>query len=116
MFDLDIDVSKVDSMEIKGSFLNSYNEGDLFTEKLKPRKGLKPLLKPISQISPPKLDYLGTAFGLTLSLFSFWQKNGYEPVYLRQTKNNITGEHSCIMIQLISEKEISANETSKNWV
>ena len=48
MFDLDLDVSKVENMEIKGSFQNSYNEGDLYTEKLKPRKGLKPLLKPVT--------------------------------------------------------------------
>jgi N-acetyltransferase 10 len=39
---------------------------------------------------PPKIDYLGTSFGLTKTLFKFWNKNKFEPVYIRQTKNDIT--------------------------
>ncbi len=46
------------------------------------------------------LHYLGTAYGLTLSLFNFWRaKCGYTPVYVRLTPNELTGEHTCIMIK-----------------
>jgi len=42
---------------------------------------------------------MGTSFGCTQELFNFWHKNGYKPVYLRLTSNNLTGEHSCIMVK-----------------
>ena len=48
------------------------------------------LLKRADEIIPPKIDYLGTSFGLTKNLFKFWNKNKFEPVYIRQTKNDIT--------------------------
>ena len=57
------------------------------------------LLKRADEIIPPKIDYLGTSFGLTKNLFKFWNKNKFEPVYIRQTKNDITAEHSCIMLR-----------------
>ena len=40
------------------------------------------------------------SFGLTEQLFNFYQKEGYAPVYLRQTPNDLTGEHSCILIRV----------------
>ena len=39
-------------------------------------------------------------FGLTEPLFNFYEKEGYAPVYLRQTPNDLTGEHSCILIRV----------------
>lgn len=59
----------------------------------------KPLLKKLDEVKPPKLHYLGTSFGFTQILLKFWSKNGYEPVYLRQTVNDITSEHSGIMLK-----------------
>ncbi len=50
----------------------------------------KPLLKKVDEVRPPQLNYLGTSFGFTQVLLKFWRKNGYEPVYLRQTINDIT--------------------------
>ena len=29
----------------------------------------------------------------------FWKKAGYAPTYLRQTKNDLTGEHTTIMLK-----------------
>jgi N-acetyltransferase 10 len=49
--------------------------------------------------------YLGTAFGLTKELFSFWRKNEFYPLYLKLTENDITGEHSCIMIRPFDIKD-----------
>ena len=48
---------------------------------------------------PERLDYLGTSFGLTLELYNFWHKAGYLPVYIRQTRSEVTGEHTVIMMK-----------------
>jgi N-acetyltransferase 10 len=50
--------------------------------------------------------YIGTAFGLTKDLFTFWRKNEYYPVYLKLTENDITGEHSCIMLKPIRDDNL----------
>jgi N-acetyltransferase 10 len=44
---------------------------------------------------------MGTSFGFTTNLVKFWRKNGFEPVYLRQTVNDITSEHSGIMLRAL---------------
>ena len=31
----------------------------------------------------------------------FWRRSGFSPVYLRQTPNELTGEHSCIMLRTL---------------
>jgi len=45
---------------------------------------------------------------VTKELFQYWRKNQFIPVYLRQTANELTGEHSCVMVRPInlSENEI----------
>lgn len=99
------------------SNINENSEAKLEDEKLAPRRKLKPLLKNLSEISPPKMHYLGTSFGLTKELFGFWSKNNYKPVYVRQTANELTGEHSCIMIKKLENKELSKDlEISANWL
>lgn len=40
------------------------------------------------------------SFGLTEELFNFYEKEGYAPVYLRQTANELTGEHSCVLLRV----------------
>lgn len=45
------------------------------------------------------LDYLGVSYGLTLELFNFWKRAKFEVLYIRQGKNELTGEHSCVMIK-----------------
>ena len=42
---------------------------------------------------------MGTSFGVTKELFQFWRKNKLEPIYVRQTANELTGEHTCLMIR-----------------
>jgi len=48
------------------------------------------------------LHYLGTSFGVTKELFQFWKKNLFVPIYLRQTANELTGEHTCVMLRPIN--------------
>jgi N-acetyltransferase 10 len=70
-------------------------------EKLAPRKELPPLLLPLTEVEAPRLDWIGTSFGLTLNLHKFWSRAGMQMLYLRQTKNELTGEHSSIMIRAL---------------
>ncbi|XP_061678059.1 RNA cytidine acetyltransferase isoform X2 [Syngnathoides biaculeatus] len=80
----------------------------LLEEVVTPRKELPPLLLKLSERRAERLDYLGVSYGLTPQLLKFWKKAGYTPVYLRQTPNDLTGEHSCVMVkELISEEEQS---------
>ena len=70
------------------------------------KKKLKPLLSKLEDIKPPFIYYLGTSFGLTNTLYNFWQKNGYKPLYIAMNSNSITGEHSCIMMKPLNEGNI----------
>ncbi|GIL51445.1 hypothetical protein Vafri_7426 [Volvox africanus] len=71
----------------------------LLTERLAPRKGLPPLLVNLADRKPDRLHYLGVSYGLTQQLYSFWRKAGYEPLYLRQSASDTTGEHTCVMVR-----------------
>jgi len=83
----------------------------LHSEVLAPRKVLPPLLTSLQDRSPESLHYLGVSYGLTQQLFNFWSKSGFIPLYLRLTANELTGEHTCIMIKLLHEAQSSALET-----
>lgn len=90
---------------------NKYEEGGAVKDlhesaDLKSKKKLKPLLKNLSEIEPPRMHYLGTSFGLTAELYNFWKKNDYHPVYLKQKPNELTGEFSCIMLQDLKLREV----------
>ncbi|XP_040266633.1 RNA cytidine acetyltransferase [Bufo bufo] len=82
----------------------------LLEESVTPRKNLPPLLLRLSERPAEKLDYLGVSYGLTPKLLKFWKRAGFIPVYLRQTPNDLTGEHSCIMLKSLQEEEESEQE------
>ena len=82
------------------------NESVLKTEEIKPRKKLKPLLTKLCDTKPSHVFYIGTAFGLTKELFNFWRKAEFLPVYLKLTENDITGEHSCIMLKPFEREDL----------
>lgn len=82
------------------------SEVGLLEETIEPRKSLPPLLFKLNERPPERLDYIGVSFGLTDQLLKFWKKAGYVPVYLRQTTNDLTGEHSCIMLNILNTEEI----------
>ncbi|XP_068115792.1 RNA cytidine acetyltransferase [Hyperolius riggenbachi] len=82
----------------------------LLEETVTPRKNLPPLLLRLSERPAEKLDYLGVSYGLTPKLLKFWKRAGFIPVYLRQTPNDLTGEHSCIMLKSLQEEEESQQE------
>lgn len=85
---------------------------DLLKETIAPRKKVPTLLKRLSERRPEHLDYLGTSYGLTGELLKFWKSQKFVPVYLSQKTNDLTGEHSCIMISKISQE----NTESTDWL
>ncbi|XP_063145675.1 RNA cytidine acetyltransferase [Candoia aspera] len=85
----------------------------LLEEAVMPRKDLPPLLLKLSERQAENLDYLGVSYGLTPRLLKFWKRGGFVPVYLRQTPNDLTGEHSCIMLKMLNEEE---ENTEESWL
>lgn len=74
----------------------------LMTDNVKARR-MPPLFSKLDEIRPPPgLDYIGVSYGLTAPLHKFWKRAKFAPVYLRQTPNDLTGEHTCIMIHTFS--------------
>lgn len=74
---------------------------------------MPPLFSRLSERRPQVLDYLGVSFGLTPPLHKFWKRASFAPVYLRQTPNELTGEHSCIMIRTLSS---DSGNTDSSWL
>ena len=70
---------------------------------------MPPLFARLAEVRAPNLDYLGVSYGLTGPLHKFWKRASFVPVYLRQTANELTGEHSCVMIRALNSG--SSNNT-----
>jgi len=93
------------------------HEDDEFTlleEQIEPKANLPPLLLKLDERRHESIDYLGVSFGLTLDLLKFWKKLKFVPVYLRQTANDLTGEHSCIMLRANTEE--GSSNVEKTWL
>ena len=65
----------------------------------------KALLWERDPFAPKHVDYIGVSFGLTQSLLRFWKNSQFIPVYISQETNEITGEHSIILIHSPEEPE-----------
>ena len=85
---------------------NNEEENEDNEDVLVPRTNLPPLLQKLSERKPEALHYLGTSFGITHQLFCFWKKSKYFPVYIRQTANETTAEHSCIMLHALHVQDV----------
>ncbi|KAJ1974957.1 N-acetyltransferase 10, partial [Dimargaris xerosporica] len=95
----------------------------LHTETVKvrdPRK-MPPLLLKLTEKRAPRLHYLGVSYGLTGQLYKFWTRAEFVPVYLRQTANDLTGEHTCVMLRALPVPDAvdaagSSLVVDKHWV
>eukprot|EP00164_Ancoracysta_twista_P013589 GFYU01021760.1.p1 GENE.GFYU01021760.1~~GFYU01021760.1.p1 ORF type:complete len:465 (+),score=162.21 GFYU01021760.1:31-1425(+) len=106
-----------DDMDVEGfNNVGEEADGSLTDEVIKPRKQLPPLMVPLSERRPERLHYLGTSYGLTQGLLEFWKKNKFVPVYLRQTANELTGEHTCIMISPLSAEDLPVAAERSDWL
>ncbi|KAH3668778.1 hypothetical protein OGAPHI_002533 [Ogataea philodendri] len=93
-------------------------ESSVLHEEIKPRKEnkLQPLFINLAHKPPYYLHYMGVSYGLTPQLFKFWKRSGYLPVYLRQTANDLTGEHTCVMLKVLENRESKwLHEYSKDF-
>ncbi|KAG7665792.1 NAT10 [[Candida] subhashii] len=84
--------------------------------KLRDAKTLPPLLLKLSEKAPYYLHYLGVSYGFTSQLHKFWKRCGFSPVYLRQTPNELTGEHTSVVINVLPGREDAwLHEFSKDF-
>lgn len=102
----DGDVETQDEKQIVQTNGASSEAQDLLSEAVKPRSSLPPLLVNLSEKKSERLHYIGTSFGLTQQLFSFWSKSGFKPTYLRQTSSEVTGEYSLLMMKTLTSSEV----------
>ncbi|KAJ2995414.1 N-acetyltransferase 10 [Globomyces sp. JEL0801] len=111
------------SMDISEEF-NRMTEEELATASLKTDtvavrdpSTMPPLLLRLTE-RPLKenLHWLGVSFGITQQLHKFWKRSGYTPVYLRQTANDLTGEHTCIMLKQLNNSGNSVKVASDTWL
>ncbi|ETW02003.1 hypothetical protein H310_06521 [Aphanomyces invadans] len=93
----------------------SDDENQLRSEKVKPRKKLPPLLLPLTDRPAERLHWFGTSFGLTLPLYTFWNRAGFKSVYIRQTANALTGEHTTIMLHALNCSDLPASPAN-GWL
>ncbi|KAI9228510.1 MAG: GNAT acetyltransferase 2-domain-containing protein [Piptocephalis tieghemiana] len=93
------------------------DKDDLRKEEVKQRdaRSLPPLLNKLERIRAPRLNWVGVSYGLTASLHKFWKKSGFTPVYLRQTPNELTGEHSCVMLRTLDTSDLP-RQCSPEWL
>ena len=85
----------------------------LLSDNIKVRdiNSMPPLFSKLSEQRATPLDYIGVSYGLTQPLHKFWKRASFSPVYLRQTPNELTGEHSCVML-----KTLSVSEKDSAWL
>ena len=100
-------IVRVTDGELESSTLQSDNI------KVRDITSMPPLFSRLSERRPQPLDYLGVSFGLTPPLHKFWKRASFAPVYLRQTPNELTGEHSCIMIRTLASP---SGTTDNAWL
>jgi N-acetyltransferase 10 len=79
--------------------------------KVREAKDMPPLFARLSELKAPQLDWVGVSYGLTPKLHKFWQRASFVPVYLRQTPNDLTGEHTCVML-----RSLETTSSDGNWV
>ncbi|KAJ8331396.1 N-acetyltransferase 10 [Batrachochytrium dendrobatidis] len=78
---------------------------------------MPPLLLKLSERPPREhLHWLGVSYGITSSLHKFWKRAGFAPVYMRQTSNDLTGEHTCIMLKQVHRSGGQVQIGSNTWL
>ena len=106
--------------ELKASAVDRQDEGDddedsLLSSVPKPRKKLPSLLTNVNDHPAERLHWIGVSFGLTSQLLNFWSRKGFKMCYLRQTSNELTGEHSSIMLRELECSDL-ADAPQDDWL
>jgi N-acetyltransferase 10 len=109
---LDENAMDEDSEQVHRVDDDELEEANLLTDDVRirdPRK-MPPLLMRLSEKKPVRLHYLGVSYGLTQQLHRFWKKSGFVPLYLRQTANELTGEHTCVMLNTLNSQDVGQDD------
>lgn len=77
---------------------------------------LPALLERLNDRQPESINYLGVSFGLTPALLKFWKRLGYLPIYVRQTENELTGEHTAVMLRSLNKDADDQSYTPAAWL
>ncbi|KAJ3189398.1 hypothetical protein HDU85_003027 [Gaertneriomyces sp. JEL0708] len=112
--DVEEEVTRVTDEELMDSTLESDEI------RVRDPSTMPPLLLKLSE-RPPKehLHWLGVSYGITQQLHKFWKRAGFVPVYLRQTANDLTGEHTCVMIKPLDRSGAAFGDvpmTDTKWI
>ncbi|CAG8492780.1 10349_t:CDS:10 [Ambispora gerdemannii] len=96
---------------------SDFENSDIHKEAIKIRDPHKmpPLLLKLSEKRPNRLHYIGVSYGLTRALHKFWKRAGFVPLYLRQTPNELTGEHTCVMLKALKCEDLTTT-CSPDWL
>ncbi|CEG39118.1 n-acetyltransferase 10 [Plasmopara halstedii] len=103
------DKKKIESDDNRDDDDEEAKKTKLRKEKIRPRKTLPPLLLPLEERPCERLHWFGSSFGLTLPLYNFWSRAKLLPVYIRQTANELTGEHTAIMLRSLRCDDLPAS-------
>lgn len=92
----------------------SSNDVGLDKELIVPRdrSKLPPLLQKLEDRKPEPIQYLGVSYGMTQKLFQFWKKCHFKPLYVRLSQNDLTGEHTCVMLKSLKV----SSKTTQDWL
>ncbi|KIY73854.1 putative nucleolus protein [Cylindrobasidium torrendii FP15055 ss-10] len=69
------------------------------TPAIRSPNSMPPLLQRLSERKPEALEYLGVSYGMTGQLLRYWKRLGFVPLYIGQRANDLTGEHTSVMIR-----------------
>uniref|UniRef100_A0AC35TPU2 RNA cytidine acetyltransferase n=1 Tax=Rhabditophanes sp. KR3021 TaxID=114890 RepID=A0AC35TPU2_9BILA len=75
---------------------------NVLEENISPRDNLPSLLLKLNERPAEKLDYLGVSYGLTVNLLKFWKRSNFVPVFIRQSVNELTDEHTIVMLKSLN--------------
>lgn len=62
------------------------------------------LLHSLGSFKSPKINWIGSSFGLTEKLLNFWKRSEFSPVCIKQTPSKTTGEYSCLVLRMNNPK------------
>ncbi len=65
--------------------------------------GTKALEEVIKEAKEMKIDYVGASFGATIALLKFWMKNGFLPMHMTTSRNEVSAEFSVTVIKPLNE-------------
>ncbi len=50
------------------------------------------------------LDWVGSGFGVSPELLRFWTKNGFTPIHITPQRNEVSGEHTVIVLKVLKQQ------------